>query len=167
MGILYDPNDPSSSATMPLIREYAKQKGFDLIEKPVHSTTEVTEALPVLNGKVDFIFTADDVTVTKSFPALVAYAVENKIPLFAGDYSSVQRGAIAAVGQNYYDVGLNTAKLIIAAASGKPISSLPVQYTEGGDIYINLSAAEKMGVSIPDSVRKKAKAAYNSITEGE
>jgi putative ABC transport system substrate-binding protein len=167
MGILFDPNDPSSSATMPLIREYAKQMGFVLVEKPVHSATDVAEALPVLKEKIDLIFTADDVTVTKSFSALVAYAIENKIPLFAGDYSSVQRGAVAAVGQNYYDVGRDTAKVIIAVTHGTLISSLPVQYTGGGDVYVNLAAAEKMGVSIPDSVRQEAKEAYSNITEGE
>jgi putative ABC transport system substrate-binding protein len=152
---------------MPLIREYAKQMGFVLVEKPVHSATDVAEALPVLKEKIDLIFTADDVTVTKSFSALVAYAIENKIPLFAGDYSSVQRGAVAAVGQNYYDVGRDTAKVIIAVTHGTLISSLPVQYTGGGDVYVNLAAAEKMGVSIPDSVRQEAKEAYSNITEGE
>jgi len=165
IGILFDPNDPSSAVTMPTIREYANAEGFKLVEKPVHSITEVAEALPLFKDKVDLFFTANDVTITKSFPALVAYAIENKIPLFAGDYSSVQRGAIAAVGQNYYNVGHEAAKLITAVSCGEKISTLPVRYAHGGDLYINLAAAVRMGVKIPDAVREKAKQTYNTITE--
>jgi len=167
MGIIFDPNDPSSAATLPLIRSQAKIKHFDIVEKSAHSITEIAEALPYFKDKVDFIFTANDVTITQAFPALVAYCVENKIPLFAGDYSSVERGAIAAVGQNYYNVGQEVAKLIISVSQGKPVKNLPVRYTEGGDLYINLIAAKKMGVTIPDSLRTRAKQMYNTISEGK
>jgi ABC-type uncharacterized transport system, periplasmic component len=167
MGILFDPNDPNSESTMLLIREHAKASGFELLEKPVHSTTEVAEALPLFKGKVDCLFTANDVTVTKSFAALVAYAIENKIPLFAGDYSSVQRGAIAAVGQDYYDVGRTAAKMIVAISQGDQIANQPMQYTQGGDLHLNLAAAQKMGVNIPDIVRLKAKQTYETILEGD
>lgn len=167
IGIPFDPNDPSSAVTMPLIRQDAEAQGFELVEKPVHSATEVAEALPLFKGKVDCLFTANDVTITKCFSAMVAYAIENKIPLFAGDYSSVQRGAIAAVGQNYYNVGRDAARLIIAISHGQKIATLPVQYTQGGDLHINLAAAEKMGVNIPDAIRATAKQTYDAITGGD
>ncbi|HMO03750.1 MAG TPA: ABC transporter substrate-binding protein [Kiritimatiellia bacterium] len=165
IGIVFDPNDPSSAATMPLIREYASAKGFALVERPVHSAIEIASALPVLMGQVDLLFTANDVTVTKALPALVAFAIENKIPLFAGDYSSVQRGAIAAIGQNYYNVGREAAELIAAIHRGDPISSLPIRYTKGGDLHLNVAAAERMGVAIPEGVRSSAQHVYNEISE--
>jgi putative tryptophan/tyrosine transport system substrate-binding protein len=167
VGILFDPNDPSSAATMPMIRDRAQEKGFVIVERPVHTATEVADALPGFKGKVDAMFTANDVTVTKSFPALVAYCIENKIPLFAGDHSSVQRGAIAAVGQNYYTVGREAAKLVAAICRGEPVAKLPVRYTQGGDLHLNLAAAEKMGVKVPDAVRNQAKQTYTAITEGD
>jgi putative ABC transport system substrate-binding protein len=165
MGIVFDPNDPSSSVTMPLVRESASKHGITLLEKPVNSPTGVAEALPVLQGKVDALFTANDTTVTQSFPALVTYAIQNKIPLFAGDYSSVQRGAIAAVGQNYYNVGREAGAIIKELGTGNSVSTLPIRYTKGGDIYLNAKAATMMGVTIPDSVLKAAKEVYESIGE--
>jgi len=146
IGIVFDPNDPSSSVTMPIIREGASKFGISLVEKPVISPTGVAEALPILKGKVDALFTANDTTVTQSFPALVTYAIQNKIPLFAGDYSSVQRGAIAAVGQNYHNVGIQAGSIIELIANGRLVSTLPVSYTKGGDIYVNTEAARLMGL---------------------
>jgi putative ABC transport system substrate-binding protein len=165
IGILFDPSDPSSSVTMPLIRQHAKEMNLEIMERPVYSPSEVAQALPVMRGKVDFLFTANDVTITASFPALVSFGIKNRLPLFAGDYSSVQRGAICGVGQNYYGVGRDASKLIKAILGGAKVSSLPVKYTEGGDIYVNKAAAEKMGVNIPESVLKKAKAVYTQISE--
>ena len=150
---------------MPLIRKSASKYGISLLEKPVNSPISVAEALPILKGQVDALFTANDTTVTQSFPALVTYSIQNKIPLFAGDYSSVQRGAIAAVGQNYYTVGQEAGFLIREIGNGKPVSTLPVRYTKGGDIYLNIEAARKMGLKIPDSVLQSAKEIYEHIGE--
>lgn len=165
IGIVFDPNDPSSSVTMPLIRESALKNGIYLLEKPVNSPTGVAESLPILNGKVDALFTANDTTVTQSFTALVTFAIQNKIPLFAGDYSSVQRGAIAAVGQNYYDVGREVGRLVRNVSVGVPLSSLAVRYTKGGDIYLNVDAAKKMGLAIPEGVLNSAKEIYEHISD--
>ncbi|MEW8509062.1 MAG: ABC transporter substrate-binding protein [Candidatus Thiodiazotropha sp.] len=163
IGILFDPNDPSSSITMPLVRSSADKYKIVLLEKPVSSATGIAEALPSLDGKVDALFTANDTTVTQSLPALVVFSIQNKIPLYAGDYSSVKRGAISAVGQSYEGVGREAGEMIIAILDGQLVSDLPVRYTDGGDIYINAEAARKMNVKIPSGVLNKAKQVYETI----
>jgi putative tryptophan/tyrosine transport system substrate-binding protein len=167
IGMVYDPGDASSSVTVPLITTEAEARGFKLESRPVHSTNEVAQSLASLQGKVDLMFTANDVTVTAALPALVEFAIQKKIPLFAGDYSSVQRGAVCAVGQNYYSVGAETAELIAALIDGKKTSEIPIRYTKGGDIYVNAKAAELMGVQIPRDIAAKAKATYTDISSKE
>lgn len=165
IGMIYDPGDASSSVTLPLISKEAKVQGFELELRPIYSTNEIAQSLSSLLGQVDIIFTANDVTVTAGFPALVDFAIKNKIPLFAGDYSSVQRGAVCTIGQNYYNVGLEASKLILAVSEGEKISSLSLRYVKGGDIYINSKAAELMGVEIPKEISLKATQIYQKIEE--
>jgi putative ABC transport system substrate-binding protein len=167
LGMVYDPGDASSSVTIPLITKEAEARRFKLELRPVHSSNEVAQSLTSLEGKADLLFTANDVTVTAAFPALVQFAIQKKMPLFAADYSSVQRGAICAVGQNYYNVGSEAAKMIAAVADGQKLSTLPVRYTKGGDIYINVKAAELMAVQMPESLLVKAKETYREISEKE
>ncbi len=164
IGMVYDPGDASSAVTVPLITKEAKARGFKLALRPVYAASEIAQSLASLEGKADLLFTANDVTVTAAFPALVAFAIQKKMPLFAGDYSSVQRGAICAMGQNYYNVGAEAAKVIVAVADGKKLSGLPVRYTKGGDIYINAKAAELMGVQVPKDLLAKAKEIYAEIS---
>ncbi len=166
IGVVYDPGDPSAAATMPILQTEAKRRGYVLETRPVSSATDVPQALASLSNKIDLLFTANDVTVTAAFPTLVGFAIQNKKPLFAGDYSSVQRGAIAAVGQSYYKVGLAVSGIIRKVQSGTSPGSIPVVYTSGNDIYLNSYAARQMGVTIPPDIVQHAKVIYPTISEG-
>lgn len=165
IGVVYDPGDPSSVTTLPVLREEAQTRGFELFERPVHVVNDVPQALSALEGRIDVLFTANDVTVTAAFSALVGFAVDHKIPLFAGDYSSVQRGAIAAVGQNYYAVGMAAAELASQVLRGTSPAEIPVTFTTGGDLYLNVAAADAMGVSLSDTLLSRALTIYNSISD--
>jgi putative ABC transport system substrate-binding protein len=167
IGIVYDPTDPSSSATMPLIDAEASKRGMTVVKRPIHNVPELTDALASLRGSADLLFTANDVTVTKGFPALVSFAAQYRIPLFAGDYSSVERGAIGAVGQNYYTVGKNAGELALKILGGARPADTPVVYTTGGDLYLNAEAARRMGVPIPPGVKSRALKVYETISTGE
>jgi putative tryptophan/tyrosine transport system substrate-binding protein len=164
IGIVYDPGDPSAAATMSVLTEECNRQGFRLVTRPVTASNEVPQALASLGSGIDLIFTANDVTVTAAFPALVEFSVRNKKPLFAGDYSSVQRGAIAAVGQSYYNVGVAAGKIIRQLGAGTSPGSIPVVYTSGAEVYLNASAAEQMGVQLPQGVLQGAKKVYTSIS---
>jgi putative tryptophan/tyrosine transport system substrate-binding protein len=166
IGVVYDPGDPSAAATMPVLKAAVTSRGFVLQLRPVSSAGEVPQALASL-GRIDLLFTANDVTVTAAFPALVGFAIQNKIPLFAGDYSSVERGAIAAVGQSYYNVGLEAGKIVHSIQGGASPGSIPVVYTSGSDIYLNSAAAQQMGVVIPPEIVQSAKQVYTTISDGD
>ena len=165
IGVVYDPGDESSSVTIPILQEECKARNLNLLLKPVTSSQEIAQSLSTMIGKVDALFTANDVTVTASFTVLVSFAIDNKVPLFAGDYSSVERGAIAAVGQNYYNVGHEAGIMIIELIQGKSMDELSVKYTTGGDIYLNSLAAERMGVSISKDVLDQALNIYTTFSE--
>jgi putative ABC transport system substrate-binding protein len=166
VGIVFDPSDVSSSVTIPLIQKEVKERGLELILRPIHSTNEMAQSLSSLPTNIDLLFTANDVTVTAAFPALVGFSIRKHIPLFAGDYSSVERGAIAAVGQNYYIVGTEVADIIKTIRNGESINKIPVRYTKGGDVFLNIKAAELMGVKLPQSVVNNAKNIYKEINNG-
>jgi putative ABC transport system substrate-binding protein len=165
IGVVQDPGDPSSAVTLPILQKEAAARGFQVLVKPIHDTSEIGQSLAGMSGMVDLIYTANDVTVTAVLPAIVSFCIQHKIPFFAGDYSSVERGAIASIGQNYYTVGLSTANLVKAIRQGKKVSALPIAYTIGGDIYVNRQAAKLMGVDLPHQVIAQAKQVYDVISE--
>ena len=97
-----------------------------------------------------------DNTIVSAFEAAVGVAEEAKLPLYAGDTDSVARGALAALGFNYFDVGRQTGDVVVRVLKGEAPGEIPVKVAAGTDLVINKSAAGKMGVTFSDAVLTRA-----------
>jgi putative ABC transport system substrate-binding protein len=106
---------------------------------------------------IDLFFVSTDSTVVSAFEALVKVANDNKKPLFANDPSSATRGAAAALGIDYEQVGYESGQMAAMFLAGKPMSDIPVQKASLGLLAINPKAADAQGFKIPDDVVKEAK----------
>jgi len=105
---------------------------------------------------VDAIYVPTDNTVVSALEAAIAVADENDIPLYSGDTDSVERGTLASIGFNYYDVGVETGKVVARVLKGEKPGDIDVTFATGTNLFVNKTAAEKMGVTIPDAVIKRA-----------
>ena len=85
--------------------------------------------------------------MVSGFEALVKVCEDNNIPLFASDNDSVVRGAIAALGLDYYNVGVLSADIAARVLNGETAGDIPVKTFTMDDlsIYVNPAAAERMG----------------------
>jgi putative ABC transport system substrate-binding protein len=84
-------------------------------------------------------------------------AEENKILVVAGEKDSVERGAVATLGIDYYKLGQQTGEMALKIISGeaKP-QDMPVESQHQTDIIINLKAAKAIGIEMPENLLHKA-----------
>ena len=80
-----------------------------------------------LVGKVDAIYVPTDNTIVSALEAMVKVGSENQLPVYAGDTDFGARGAIAAIGFNYYDVGRQTGKIVVRVLKGEKPGDIPVE----------------------------------------
>lgn len=157
LGIVYNPGEANSVSLVKLIKIEAPKAGMDVVEAPAYKSSDVLDATRSLVGKVDAIYIPTDNTVVSAFEGVVKVAEEAKIPLFAGDTDSVKRGAIAAAGFNYYDVGRQTGAIVARILNGENPGDISVEGVSKTELFLNLRAAKKMGVTIPAELIKEAK----------
>ncbi len=157
IGVPFNPGEANSVTLLELIRKHAPDHGLDVVEAPAPKSAEVLAAAQSLIGKVDAIYVPTDNTIVSAFEAVVKVGVENRIPVYAGDTDSVPRGAIAALGFNYYDVGRQTGKMVVRVLKGEKPGDLPVEGVEITELHVNPVMAEKMGVELPKAVVERAK----------
>jgi putative ABC transport system substrate-binding protein len=81
----------------------------------------------------------------------------NKIPVIAGESNSVESGALATVGIDYYKLGQTTAKMALKVIKGEKPQDIAIQGQAGTDLVLNLKAAKNMGVTISQDIIAKAK----------
>ena len=156
LGVPYNPGEANAVSLVAILREQAPARGFKLIEVAATKSSEVLGAAQSLIGKVDAIYVPTDNTIVSALESVLKVGMDSRTPVFAGDTDSVARGAIAAVGFNYYDVGRQTGKMVVQVLQGKNPGDMPVQGVEITELYLNPGAAEKMGVTFSPQLLESA-----------
>jgi len=157
VGMVYSPGEVNSVIVAKELKAELAKRGMTLVEAPAARTVDVAPAAKSLIGKVDVIYTSTDNNVVSTYESLVGVAQQAKIPLVAADTDSVKRGATAALGQNYYDIGRQTGKLVVRILKGEKAAAIAPQVGEKMSLTLNQGAAQKQGVTLSPALLKEAK----------
>ncbi|RUM09873.1 ABC transporter substrate-binding protein [Rhizobium chutanense] len=156
IGYLYNSGEANSVSLLAVLKAEAEKAGLTVVESAATKSAEVQGAARALVGRADAIYIPTDNTIISALEGAVAVAEESKLPLFTADTDSVSRGSIAALGFNYYDVGKQTGEIVVRVLKGENPGDIAVKTAAGSDLVVNKAAAAKMGVTLPESVLKRA-----------
>ena len=156
IGFLYNSGEANSLSLLEGLKVAAKEGGLEVVESAATKSSEVQGAARALIGKADLIYVPTDNTIISALEGAVSVAEEAKIPLMTADTDSVSRGAFIALGFNYYDVGKQTGEVVVRILKGEKPGDIPVNVAAGTDLVVNLVAAKKMGIEIPQAVVDRA-----------
>ena len=160
-GTIYNAGDANSIIHIKKMREAAKKLGVELIEAMISDSGETIRAAQVLAGMVHAMnITYDDIVVS-TLETIVKVCNEKKIPLFACDVDSVQRGAIAAYGLNYFLIGYSAGKKAARILKGEKPGEIPWVRIERYSLVVSEKAAKAQGVIIPPGLLKKSDQVIN------
>jgi len=160
IGTLYNAGESNSVFLVKKLNEACKSKGIEVVEKTVSTSADVLAAAQSLVGQVDAIWVGTDNTVVTGLEALIGVCEDNDIPFFPSDEPSIERGGIAAYGFDYYDIGVQTGRMIAKVLAQGSANKIPVEKGEIISLTVNTAAAERMGVTIPQAIVDKAAVVY-------
>ena len=157
VGYVYSPGEVNSTIVLDQLKAALDKDGITVAAAPAQRTTDVPTAARSLKGKADLIYTSLDNNVVSAYESLYKVAVENKLPLVASDTGSVERGAVAALGINYHDMGVATGKMVVRILKGEKAGDIAPQRMEKLDLYVSKKNAAEQGITLSDAVLKEAK----------
>lgn len=154
IGMIWNTAEKNSEVATSIARDTAEQMGVELVEANIADSSEVQTAAESLAAQgVDAFFVSTDSTVVAGFEALVKVANENQIPLFANDPASSERGAVAALGLDYFQDGLDAGNIIVDILNGEVTpADIPIERQRAGLLAINLRSIESQAVELPAEV---------------
>lgn len=156
IGFIYNPADANSIQQLDDVNVASEKLGLTIVPQAVNKTSDVPQAATRLAGKTDALFVYGDNTTLAALESVIMAANKEKKPVFVADTDAVELGALAALGPNQYDLGLDTAVMIADILDGKDINSIDVGFPNGLELYINQDAADKLGYTFPEAVKIKA-----------
>ena len=156
VGMVYNPGEANSVVVVEAFKKLLPNYGMELVEAAAPRTVDVGSAARSLVGKVDVIYTNTDNNVVSAYEALVKVGNDRKIPLVASDTDSVKRGAIAALGIDYRDLGRQTGRMVVRILEGEAPSKIKPETSNNLQLFLNEAAAKKQGVTLSEELLKTA-----------
>ncbi|MGF1704787.1 ABC transporter substrate binding protein [Enterovibrio baiacu] len=156
IGVVYNPGEANAVTLVELLREAAEKEGLNVIEGTALRSADVQSAAQIVASQADAIYAPTDNTVASAIDGLVGAANQAKKPVIGGATSYIPNGAVAALGFDYYQIGVQTADYVAALIEGKAVADLPAKVAVGSDLAINLKAAQKLGLDVPASLLDRA-----------
>jgi putative ABC transport system substrate-binding protein len=156
LGIPYNPGEANAVTLVRLMTTYAQDRGLEVVEATASKSADVVAAARTLVGKADAIYVPTDNTVVSALESLIVVARQAKVPVFSGDTDSVARGCIGSIGFDYFQVGVQTGKIVARVLNGEKPGDIPIEVASGTDLVLNPAAAESFGVTIPAALLARA-----------
>lgn len=160
LGVISNPGEANAVSLVKLIEVEAPKAGMAVVNAAATKSGDVLAAARSLVGKVDAIYVPTDNTVVSAFEAVVKVGNEADIPVLAGDTGSVERGAVAAAGFDYYDVGRQTGEMVLKVLNGGNPAEMAVEGVSKTELYVNLKSAKKQGVTLDAGLVGEAKKVF-------
>ena len=156
VGIVYNPGEANSVVVVKSLKEQLESQGMSLVEAAAPRSVDVGSAARSLVGKVDVIYTNTDNNVVSAYESLVKVGNDTKTPLIASDTDSVKRGAIAALGINYRDLGEQTGRIVVRILNGENPGDIKPETSTNLNLFVNPKAAKAQGVTLTQELLDSA-----------
>lgn len=160
VGFIYNSSEVNSQLQIDLAKKAAAARGLATVEATVSSVNDIQQAVQSLMGKVDALYIPTDNVMASAMPNLIKITDEARIPVFCGEAGMLKSGGVATLGIDYYKLGFQTGEMAADILSGKAKpQDMAIQSQKTFTVSLNEEAIKKLGLTIPDDIRKEAKGA--------
>ena len=156
IGALYSSSEDNSKTQVEEFKTYAEKAGLTVETFAVPSTNEIASTVNVMTSKVDAIWVPIDNTIASAMATVVQVTDAVKVPVFPSADTMVADGGVLGVGVDQYQIGVETAKVVVKVLKGANPADTPITLANKGVVYVNEEKAKKLGITIPESILKDA-----------
>ncbi|GHU11024.1 hypothetical protein FACS189449_01630 [Alphaproteobacteria bacterium] len=158
LGIIYNFGEANSVSIVKRLRRVCKKAGINLIEQGVSTITDISQALAKISA--DAIFISNDNLALSAMSNIIKICNKKKIPVYVSDTDQVEKGCMAALGPNQYDIGVQTGKMVQRIVDGENITDIKVEYPRVSELFLNEKSANLLGITLSDDLKAEAKQTF-------
>lgn len=145
VGVVWCTSETCSEACTVLAREVCEELGITLVEMPVVTSSEITDATRALLARnVEAIWIGGDNIVELATPGIIEMALQAGIPVFANAPIHAENGALLGLGADYYQVGAAVGDLAADVLEGRAPASIPVDNVVPERLFVNTAILPRL-----------------------
>ena len=147
IGAIYNPGEANSASMINKMNEVSDVFDITIHTTAATKTSDVMAAAQNLLQKAQAIFINNDNTALSAIDVIVKVATEHNIPVFTSDVDCLEKGALAALGPDQYELGKQAGKMTHRILLDELPSSIPVEMPKKVYAKVNSSVATKLGIA--------------------
>lgn len=152
IAMIYNGEEKYTKIQVEMARQYSAKYDLSLVEKNVKNGNEAILAVKNLLGDIDALYFPTNQTVNSKLSEILAWTNLANKPVFTGEADGVQKGALASVVIDYYQLGAQTGKMAVKILrKERKINQIPVENSQNNRVVINVDTAAALGIEIPFS----------------
>lgn len=157
IGMIYCSAETNSVIQKDLAAAAAEEFGLDFVFETFTETNQVAAAMDTLiEAGIKGLYTPTDSTLVSAYSTVKEKADAANLPIIAGEEACLEKGAVATLSINYFDLGRITGEMVVEFLGGKSISELPVRRVEDMPLILNVDNAEGIGLAFPEELLAEA-----------
>ena len=154
-GTLYDPSDPFAEFYIEKTKAAALAQGVKLVTVACTSPSDIVTGVQTLRAQgAQGIMQIPSVMILSGMPAMVKATREANMPLVTTSTGTV--GPPISLGASFRDNGYDMGLIMIRVLRGTSPAVIPFQSTNKTRLEVDLAAAKRYGVVIPQAIIDRA-----------
>jgi putative ABC transport system substrate-binding protein len=157
IGIIYNLGEANSEVQVKKVKELEEKYGYKLRVIGINNVNEISQGLDAILDDIDVLYTPIDNLLASSYPLIIKRTSEKNIPVLGAVADFVEKGAFGTEGINQYNIGVQTANMIIRyLKDGTNLKDMPFETVENTDLVLNMKAIKGLGLSVSEDLEKRA-----------
>jgi putative ABC transport system substrate-binding protein len=152
IGVIYNAGEINSTHMVNELKTACAKDNIIVRTAIVSKTSDVSAATQNLVGRVDAIYVPNDNTAVSAMSSIVQISTKAKLPVFAGDTGSVEKGALASRGYDRFQLGQKAGALVLRILKGEAIEKTVDEIHPLHD-YVNEKTLNALGIEIPQNIK--------------
>ena len=157
VGLVYNAGEVNSAIQANNARALLYELGLTYVSRTVTGTADVAQAVESIIEQIDVLYLVTCNTMAAAYITVINIADDFGVPSIAGEEAAVHLGAVITEGVNYYNLGRQTAVMAAQILRGESVpQEMPIQWQDNYDLVINIGAAYRHGIAIPEDLLERA-----------
>jgi putative ABC transport system substrate-binding protein len=156
LAILVNPGNPTSERDKEQVQIAAHTLGLQSATFEVRRGEDFKSAFDMIKGQAEALYVCLDPLINVNRTRISTLAVAARLPTMHGLRGLVEAGGLMSYGPNFPDLHRRAADFVDKILRGAKPADIPIEQPTRFDLIINLTTAQVLGLTIPETILVRA-----------
>jgi putative ABC transport system substrate-binding protein len=156
LAILANVGSPAQVLEMGQAQTAARTLGIEVATLEIRRSEDIAPAFAALKAQADALYVVVDALLVANRTRIITLALGSRLPTISSTREYIQAGGLISYGAYFPDLFRRAAVMVNKILRGEKPGDIPFEQPTKFELVINLTTAQALGLTIPESFLLRA-----------